>query len=212
MAGEPAPVAASHEAHAIELPGRGQALAGMSHPRWYDWFNLLIDGAPASAPVLACPAVDPPTWARWDQSPISHATDTRLAFARLGFERSAPHICGGGIARGRSRELLERQKEAKVARKRAKRAVARRAVKRAAVRRAVKKRAVKRALVRRAVKRRAVKRVLVRRAVKKRAVKRALVRRAVKRRAVKRALVRRVVGRAIIARALAQRMGEGSTQ
>jgi hypothetical protein len=182
MAGEPAPVAASHEAHAIELPGRGQALAGMSHPRC--WFNLLIDGAPASAPVLAYPTGDPPTWARWDQSPISHATDTRLAFARLGFERSAPHICGGGIARGRSRELLERQKEAKVARKRAKRAVARRAVKRAAVRRAVKKRAVKRALVRRAV----------------------------KRRAVKRALVRRVVGRAIIARALAQRMGEGSTQ
>src|SRR5262249_27287785 len=101
---------------------------------------------------------------------------------------------------------FRRSREANMARRRARRAVARRAVKRRAVkkalvRRAVKKRAVKRAVARRAVKKRAVRRAVARRAVKKRAVRRAVARRAVKKRAVKRAVARRAVKRRLVKRA-----------
>src|SRR5262245_22105147 len=114
---------------------------------------------------------------------LKSVIDNPRARTTIGIELSSHRMCGGSVARGRSREIRQGQKEAKVARRRAKRAVVRRAVKRRAVKRAVAKRAAKRAVVRRAVKRRAVKR-----AVAKRAVKRAVVRRAVKRRAVKRAV------------------------
>ena len=116
-------------------------------------------------------------------------TEARLAFARVGLKPpSHPHMWVTAPRAGVPANFRT-NREANMARRRARRAVARRAVKR-----------------------RAVKKALVRRAVKKRAMKRAVARRAVKKRAVKRALVRRVVRRAIIARALAQGMGEGSTQ
>ena len=82
-------------------------------------------------------------------------------------------------------------KEAHLAKRRVKRAVARRAVKR----RAVKRRVVKRRVAKKAVRRRVVRR---------RVAKKAVARRALKRRAVKRAVVKRAVRRAVIARLISE--------